>query len=233
MGDKLGQLPNDDSERLRQDAKLNELLEYLKAINVPDLATKVQEDHFAARISEFQRVSDHRSLAVELHNLKEDRLLDDIKAMNADFLNQAINYHNVIVGLGYAGFIAILGVLKSEVFQNDFFVASILFSISLMSFVIWTSIIGFLFARSVAKVAPLFEIPNGEQDRRVIIEKFNEAARAREDSLTYVQRFWGTSFIVSLIGGALAAIVIIASLCFKLVGAAEGFVDFTSGQIGV
>lgn len=226
MGDKLGQLPTDDFERFRQDAELNELLDYLKAINLPELAKKVQEDHFAARISEFQRVSDHLSLALELHNLKEDRLLDDVKAINADVLNQGVNYHNVIAGLGYAGFIAILGILKSEVFQGDFLVASIFFSISLMSFVIWTSLMGYLFARSVSKVAPMFEMPKDELDRRVIIEKFNEAARAREDSYTYTQRFWGVSFIVSLIGGAAATIVIVASLCFKLVGATGGFIDF-------
>ena len=116
---------------------------------------------------------------------------------------------------------------------EDFLLITLLLGVSLIVFVVWTSIQGYLYARAVNKTSPLFLLPEGEMDRRVILEKFNVASQVRESEFAALHRFWPYSFVFSMVTGLAAAGVLFLSVTMRIFGANTGVVQHLFSVVGV
>lgn len=225
MQEEPGEKPTDQFD-------LKNSKEFLREIGATSLVDEIAKLEIAAHYAELTAIRNHYLTSVDLHQLKEDRQLDDVKSINADFINHSVNYNNIVAGLGYAGFIALLSIVSSMVFLRDFLTSALLLGVSLLAFVIWTTVQGYLFVRVVKKTTPLFALPEDEFDRRVILEKFQAADHQRTMEFAFLQRFWATSFLFSLITGFLAAAILFISLAIKILGGSSGFVDHLFNWFG-
>jgi hypothetical protein len=204
--------------------------DFARSIGAEGLAKEIEELRVLARLADIDALRNHYLHAVDIHQMKEDRLLDDIKSIEAENLSQSVTYNNVVAGFGYAGFVGLLAVLRPLVAPQDFIFTAILLGLSLLIFVVWTTLIVYLFAQASIRIAPLFEISEDDFDRREIIDKFQIAQRRRRDAFAALHRFWGLNFAFGLMFGVCAAVYLILSLVFYVSGG-NGSLLFYLGQI--
>ena len=203
---------------------VEETTEYLRRIGAENIASEIERMHIAMRYVDASTQVNYLSLAIDLHNLKEDRLISDVKTLEAHNLSNGVSYNNIVAGLGYAGFIGLLSVVRPVLPIVDFAFAAIFLAVSLIAFVVWTAIQGYLVAKATRRIAPLFSMAIEDFDRRVILERFANAQRERENAFAELSRFWAANFIFSLITGMFGALLVVASLAAKVFGFDDGIV---------
>lgn len=219
MGESYGTqdiLSQDIEKRMREDdISVRELCGYLHDIGAQKLAGEILEVHFESRVARHRRDADYYELSLALHDLKEDRLLDDTIKYNVQAVENSVKYNNVVISLGYAGFVALLTLANNISYESDFVFSWFMLAASLVVFVIWNIVLSILVASNASRISYIFKM-DGKFDRRDILAQFDFAKRNYDKSTATLHRFWMPVFSFSLVTALLGAGTIVTSIVRKL-----------------
>ncbi|MFX0547499.1 hypothetical protein ACEWPL_018425 [Roseovarius sp. S1116L3] len=95
---------SDESKRSLEDAKIDELVTYIRSLGLSDLANNISDEKFMRRMLDARVTYDYYALQSEIWNDRSERALEFAVSAQASLFDKAASYNNIVVTLGYAGF---------------------------------------------------------------------------------------------------------------------------------
>jgi len=200
------------SEEFRaEDAKVNELCDYLKSIGLKDFAEEIWDLKHANRLAELSASIRYSELSGHLWELWEDKLLETEISVQSAIFDKSISYNSVILTLGYAGFFSIWNIVSDDLSLVANSWVGLLLGASLIVFVVWTLLSSIVLTRHIGKRAKL--IQNEYETRQEMIKAFTSVHADVSKFALRMQILWPYMFSFSALTGLGAG----AFLCAKLV----------------
>ncbi len=202
---------------IEEDQKVEELVRYLRGLNLERLARDVSDARFSTRILESQRWLDKHEALKAHEEDNQDKLEARLVALQSQLFDKAANYNNIVLTFGYAGFFAIWTFVKDAMHPWDMQLIAMLLGISLLVFISWTLKVALWNVKNNLKLSKVYqdEYEDLEQKLDAILRQEQEIAKRA----IKLQRLWGIAFTVSATSGFAAGL----SLLFIL---ASGVFDF-------
>ncbi|UZM14595.1 hypothetical protein LZV00_01895 [Pseudomonas kielensis] len=146
--------------------------------------------------------------------MKNDQLVDkQIEAfiqLNEKLMSNAVNYTNLIMVAGYAGFFAFWSTLVDKIPAWLFFACGLLITLSLTFFISWELIKMFWSASHIRKTQAIL----AQSRRQNIVTEYENAIQKFNAE---AQRVWMLFLIPSVLTGILAAVMLVGYFFNQLV----------------
>ncbi|MBL3562593.1 hypothetical protein [Rhodovulum sulfidophilum] len=194
-----------------EDAKDEGTVQFLRKIGLNKLAQQVKEDRQLTRYLDL-RESQDKALGWEqaIFKLQETHEARVISNLSAQF-EKSTTYSSAVLTLGYAGLFGIWNFLADQLDNWDSALIGFTLGLSLFIYVIWTLGGIFFHSKMAIRVSKVLAREYDDWEKRE--DAVLDAIQGSQKASLLMLRFWQPIFLLSLIPGLLAAIILL-SLAF-------------------
>lgn len=211
-------------EWIEEDRKVEDLVRYLRSLNLEQLARDVSDARFATRILESQRWLDKHEALKAHEDDNQEKLEARLVALQSQLFDKAATYNNIVLSFGYAGFFAIWTLVKDEMHPWDMQLIAVLLGLSLLVFITWTMTVALWNVKNTVQLSKVYQEEYEDRDEK--LEAILRQEQANAEKAIKLQRLWGITFTVSATCGFVAGILLLSILAGGVLN-----IDFTLHSI--
>jgi len=145
------------------------------------------------------------------HEAHEKRIEETTKLLSALY-DRAAAYTNLIIVAGYAGFFAVWGSVKADLFKFEMLASALCLSFSLLVFVFWEVSVMLYASRALGNLNKVLQAP--PQDFEKQLQKHNALEAKRAVS---IRRIWYGILLLTIVPGLIGGAILMGGFIRQLI----------------
>jgi hypothetical protein len=156
----------------------------------------------------------------EVHEETNKKILEFQVTAQSQLFDKAATYNNIVVSLGYAGFISIWTWAQETLHPWDAMFSALLIGVSLFFFVLWNVVTTFIVSINNMKLSKILSKAHSSPTLKLL--ELDEQSREIEKRVLKYYATWYVIFLITAITGFVSGAILIILIGLKILGSNFG-----------